>query len=98
VLELHPELAPRLRVIETRGPSTIPPAVILTSVPEAVRRCLRQALLGMHADEEGRGILSAAMMARFVEIADEEYDDIRRMAVEAERVELAPLRAAVTGG
>jgi phosphonate transport system substrate-binding protein len=97
-LKLHPELAPRLRVIATLGPSTIPPAVILSSVPEAVRRRLRQALLGMHEDEEGRGILSAAMMARFVEIADAEYDDIRRMAVEAGRVELAPLRAAMMEG
>jgi hypothetical protein len=42
----------------------------------------------MHADEAGCRILGAAMMARFVEIADAAYNQIRAMAIEAELVHL----------
>jgi ABC-type phosphate/phosphonate transport system substrate-binding protein len=85
-LKLHPERTPRVRVIETLGPSAIPPAVVSKRVPDVIRRRLRQTLLHMHADPEGRRILSAAMVECFVEVTDAAYDDIRRMAREAERV------------
>jgi phosphonate transport system substrate-binding protein len=85
-LKLRPDLAPFLRVVETLGPSPIPPAVVSTRVPPPIRRSLRQALLRMHEDEAGRRILGAGMVARFVEMADDAYDEIRAMAMEAEPV------------
>jgi phosphonate transport system substrate-binding protein len=87
-LKLHPELALELRIIETLGPSPIPPAVISTRVPAATRQSLREALLRMHEDDEGRRVLDAGMAARFVEIADGAYDEIRAMAIKAEPVRL----------
>jgi phosphonate transport system substrate-binding protein len=89
-LKLNPELAPLLRVIGTLGPSPIPPAVVSTQVPEPVRWSLRQALLWMHRDEEGRSLLEEAMVERFVEVGDEVYDEIRAMAAEAACVRLCP--------
>lgn len=93
VLELElarqPELASRLRVVETLGPSTIPPAVIAADVPEAVREAIRSALLRMHSEEAGRRLLGEFMLARYVPVRDADYDDIRRMAREAESVSLA---------
>src|SRR5206468_2945774 len=40
-LTLHPELIPLIRVVETLGPSPIPPAVISTRIPRLIRHALR---------------------------------------------------------
>jgi phosphate/phosphite/phosphonate ABC transporter binding protein len=94
VLELelrhHPELAPLLRVVGTMGPSPIPPAVVSTRLPIELRSELRQALLDLHKDEAGRRLLERALIARFVQVRDQDYDEIRRMAREAEPVHLGP--------
>ena len=47
---------------------------------------MRSALLGMHADAEGRAILAGAGLSRYAPVRDADYDDIRRMAREAQRV------------
>jgi ABC-type phosphate/phosphonate transport system substrate-binding protein len=92
-LTLYPELAPLIRVVETFGPSPIPPAVISTRVSPLIRRALRAALVEMHAHDEGPEILAAAMTERFVEVTDAEYHPIRRMALEAALVQWTPLPA-----
>lgn len=88
-LEQHPELAPEVRIVETLGPSAMPPAVASTSLPPAARDTLRRALLAMHRDGEGRAILERARMRRFAPVSDRHYDDIRRMAREAQAVALS---------
>jgi phosphonate transport system substrate-binding protein len=90
-LKLHPHLAPRIRMVDTFGPSPIPPAVISNRVPAEIRRALQQCLLAMHRDASGQEILTAAMMARFVAISDAAYHPIRRMALEAALVDWTPL-------
>jgi phosphonate transport system substrate-binding protein len=90
-LKLHPEIAPLVRILDTLGPSPIPPAVVSTRVPQRIRQALRQALLAMHEEEEGRAILAAAEITRFVLVADSDYDAIRRMARAAQAVSLAPV-------
>jgi phosphonate transport system substrate-binding protein len=90
VLELElrrrPELADLFRVIETIGPSPIPPIVVARGVAAEVKRRLRDALLRIHEDGEGQAILSDGMIARFVAVHDADYDDIRRKALSAEEV------------
>lgn len=90
-LKLQPEIAPLLRVVDTFGPSPIPPAVISTRVPAATRRALQHALLEMHRDLEGAAVLAAAMTARWVAVSDAEYHPIRGMALEAAIVHWTPL-------
>jgi phosphonate transport system substrate-binding protein len=90
-LKLRPELAPHVRVIESLGPSPIPPAVVSRRLPLALREALRRALLGMHRDPEGVRILEAGMVARFMPVVDSDYDEIRRMAREAAPVRLLAL-------
>jgi len=92
-LALHPELAPLLRVVETFGPSAIPPAVASTTLDPDLRRLLRQALLHMHEDAEGRALLASAGIDRLAPISDSAYDDVRQMALEAEPVRWAPAAA-----
>jgi phosphonate transport system substrate-binding protein len=71
-------LRPNLRVIETLGPSPIPPVVVSRSLPAATREQLRGALLAT----------TLGPIARFVPVSDADYDAIRYMDRIAQR--LAP--------
>jgi len=85
-LQHRPDLADQVRIIETLGPSPIPPWVILKRAPQELRTALGASLLEMHQDPEGRVILAAGQMARFVRVEDRDYDPIREMAQKAETV------------
>jgi len=83
------ELAQQIRVIDSLGPSPIPPWVISKRLPVTLRSELRALLLCLHMDPRGRGMLGRAGFARFAAARDEDYDPIRKMARKAERVSLA---------
>jgi phosphonate transport system substrate-binding protein len=82
-------LANELRVIETIGPSPIPPWVVSKKLAAPLRRQIRQILLDLHLIPRGHAALAHAQLAKFVEAEDRDYDPIRRMARQAERVLLA---------
>ena len=86
--ELHnnPLLGEQLRSIAALGPSPMPPWVASASLRPEENERLRQALLGMHRDPAGRAVLAEARIARFVAVADSDYDAIREMAKVAEGV------------
>jgi phosphonate transport system substrate-binding protein len=81
------ELAKQIRVVERIGPNTIPPAVARRDLPDTLKWRLRDALLQMHADDEGAAILADGMVSRFAAIRDADYDDIRRKVQLAEQVQ-----------
>lgn len=68
----------RVRVIDSVGPSGIPPVVMRTTVPRAIRQELQHLLVTMHEDPAGRRILDEALVERFVVVDDGNYDDIRK--------------------
>jgi phosphonate transport system substrate-binding protein len=78
----------RIRVIQTFGPSPIPPWVVGKRVPESIRRRLRTLFFKMSEDLEGRSILGRGSLVRFTSSRDSDYDLIRDMARSAERVTL----------
>jgi phosphonate transport system substrate-binding protein len=84
-----PALAGQIRVVETLGPSPIPPWVIHRGVPPTQREAIRAVLLAMHDDPAGQAILADGHLARFVRVSDRDYDPIRRMARLAAPVRLA---------
>ncbi len=90
VLELElrsdPQLGGRIRIIESLGPSPIPPWVAAKSVSPDLREAIREVFLQMHNDAEGRAILAEGQMDRFVRVEDRDYDPIREMARQAEKV------------
>jgi phosphonate transport system substrate-binding protein len=92
VLELefqrYPAIRSKVRIIETLGPSPIPPWVILKSLSQKLRKALRELLLHMHKDPQGRAILADGQIARFAYVEDGDYDAIRSMARKAELVTL----------
>jgi phosphonate transport system substrate-binding protein len=81
----HPELADRIRVICTLGPSTIQPLVATAAVPASLRQDVTDIVIGLGTTETDRRSLSAGMVERFVAVDDSAYADIRSKleAVEA---------------
>ncbi|HLC05315.1 MAG TPA: PhnD/SsuA/transferrin family substrate-binding protein [Anaerolineales bacterium] len=75
-----------LRVLTSLGPSPIPPLVILKRVEDGLREDIRKALVEMHLQEEGRRILDKGKIKRLQAVRDEDYDPIRKMALEAKNV------------
>lgn len=88
VLEAAPEIGEQIRVLESWGPSPIPPWLIHREAPAALRERLQRLFLDMHNDEEGRAVLKLARVACFVTVEDGDYDPIRQMARRAENVTL----------
>jgi len=92
VLELefqrYPAIRSKVRMIETLGPSPIPPWVILKNLSQKLRKALQELLLHMHKDPQGRAILADGQIAQFAYVEDGDYDAIRSMAQKAELVTL----------
>ena len=91
VLEMEimrdPSIAPAIRTIHVLGPSTAPPWVVHRSVPPEIREALQLEFLEMDKNRDGRRILQAAGILRFVRIADGDYDSIREMERVAATIE-----------
>ncbi|MBM4422684.1 MAG: phosphate ABC transporter substrate-binding protein [Chloroflexi bacterium] len=85
-LARRPELASQIRIIETLGPSPIPPWMMQRSLPQELKEALRQAFAAMRTDPRGRAVLDAGRMSRFALVADSDYDPIREMDRVAESV------------
>ena len=79
LLAREPELGERIRVIETIGPSPIPPYVVGKHVPAELRLALRDVLIGLHRDAQGQEILRQGQLARFAAVTDADYDRTRQM-------------------
>ena len=76
----EPRLAARLRVLESLGPSPVPPFVARTAIPEAVRKGMAEALRDAAGFAFARGALAGAGITGFVEACDADYDPIRLVA------------------
>lgn len=57
----------------------IPPVVVPPGVSSYMKSAIRNVFLNMHLDPEGKAILSAMRIDRFVEVPDSNYDSIRAM-------------------
>lgn len=78
-----PQLARMLRVVEDLGPSPAPLFVISRTVPQSITRKIRQLMLNMAADKEGRKILASGNLSRFTAVEDQDYNPIRQKARQA---------------
>jgi phosphonate transport system substrate-binding protein len=81
-----------VRVIESLGPAGICPIAISTSVPAEARNKLQKALVTMHEDPKGKEILGSALVSRFAEVDESNYDDIRAMKVAAEKANFTTIK------
>jgi phosphonate transport system substrate-binding protein len=91
-LHAQPELAARVRIIDTLGPSTIQPVVAARRLPKLLRNDLRAFLLNLANDPVARPHLDRAFVQRFEAVNDASYNDIRTMLAAAEAAEFLALR------
>ena len=87
-LTRRPQLHEQIRVIDTLGPSPMPPWVMHKSLAPQLRTDLRDALLSMHADAAGARILAQWGIGHFAAVRDADYDPIRQMAKQADGISL----------
>jgi phosphonate transport system substrate-binding protein len=85
-LKTQPQIRAQIRIIDTLGPSPIPPLVIQKSVPPELTRQIRNLLLQMHEDVEGRTVLASGDLVRFTAVQDSDYNLIRQMNQRAQTV------------
>lgn len=92
VLELECErrngLMDELDIVGTLGPSPMPPWIVRADLDRGLKRALRRVLSTLHEDPRGCEVLAACRIRAFVDVDDEHYDPVRRMADEAARVVL----------
>lgn len=90
VLRANPKLAKAFRVIDTWGPSPMPPIVASRRVDQAIRAAIQAALVGMHEESDGRAVLALGMASRFAAVSDGDYDPLRRMNEAAKQCTWVP--------
>lgn len=88
----HPDLAGRVRIIDTLGPATIQPVVAAHHVSATLKDDLRAVLCAIGDDPASRDALDYGFVARFVTVTDTDYDDIRMMVAAAEEASFPVLR------
>lgn len=80
-----PDAVAQTRVVERWGPYGIPPVVVHPELDPGFRRTLRDFLLAIHAEPEGKRILDHLLIDRFVPVAPDLYRSIRQMDARVRR-------------
>jgi len=80
LIGLEPELAERTRIVETSPAYGIPPVVVHPDLSPDLKSQLRDALLDMANDSDGRHALAELHIDRFVHTNPANYGTIRHMA------------------
>ena len=75
----EPSFTAQTKVIKKSVPYGIPPLVASRHLPSEDRDRLKQVLLTMHQDPEGRQILGKLLIDRFAPLQEEWYEPIRQM-------------------
>jgi phosphonate transport system substrate-binding protein len=82
-----PEIKTKIRIVESLGPSTIPPLVIARRLDRNLKQRIRAALLSMHEVPSAAQDLQKGRIERFVTVQDENYNDIRAMFAQVQHSE-----------
>ncbi len=75
-----------IKVIHKSQPFGIPPVVIPNGLDSDLEHLLRETLLSMHLDPQGKGILAELMIDRFTVSHDSLYNSVRRIRAELSSV------------
>ena len=79
MLNTQSPYAEQTRIIHRSPAFGIPPVVVHPDTSPYLKRTLLSIFLDMHNDPEGKAILAAMRIERFIEVADSNYDGIRAM-------------------
>lgn len=75
----NPQFTAQIKIIKKLGPYGIPPFVCRPGYNPVMKEKIRQILLNMHNDQEGKNILSKLSIDRFTTVDDSLYDSVRQM-------------------
>ena len=75
----NPYYTAMTRIIKKSEPFGSPPLVASVYLPEKLKQTIRQLLLAMHLNSDGRQILDHIMIDRFVEPREEWYQSVPKM-------------------
>jgi len=81
----NPEAAAETRVIARWGPYGIPPVAVHPDLDPDLKRTLKEFLLSMHEDPDGKRILEWLLIDRFVDVDPNLFRSIREMAARVGR-------------
>lgn len=90
LLAEEPDLIRKVKVIEQWGPFGINPVVVHPGLNAELKEQLRQVLLEMDEDPEGKMILPSLMIDRFLTPDDGIYDSVREMRAFVSEQGLSP--------
>lgn len=76
-LRREADIADKIRAIDVLGPSPMPPWIVHNRVPPGLQRRLRETLLNITTEPEGRCLLSEHGLLGFAAVRDRDYDPIR---------------------
>jgi phosphonate transport system substrate-binding protein len=93
-LRRSPGLMDDIRIIETLGPSPMPPWVIAKNLPRELKNRVTAAFLNMHATPQGAEALAGWGISHFAVPDVDAYEPLLRMEREAAGVRLAQNMAA----
>ncbi len=79
LLELEPAYREKVKIIQSSPPYGMPPVVVHPHLNPEIKSQLREVLLNMHEDREGRAILEKLHIDRFVLPNESDYDSVRQM-------------------
>lgn len=77
--EIDPEFTSKTRIIEKSPPFGIPPVVVNSNIDPKLKNTIKQILLAMDENKEGKKILSRLKIDEFVIVNDSSYNSIREM-------------------
>lgn len=69
----------KTKIIYKSEKFTAPPVVVSKSLPHSMKRKIHAVMLAMHMDAEGREILKGLNIERFVDIREQDYQDVEHM-------------------
>lgn len=75
----NPENTAKTRIIRKSTPYGNPPVVVFSGLPVQQKSRMRQLLISMHQNPDGKKILDELMIDRFIEPKEEWYKPIREM-------------------
>lgn len=76
----NPVFTAETKIIRKSPPYGIPPVVVRKDFDPALRAKIRDILLNMHKDPDGKAILDGIMVDKFIIPKDEDYNTVREMA------------------
>lgn len=77
--KVRPVYSEQTKVIHKSPDFTIPPVVVPKTLNEATKKKIKEILLAMHEDPEGIAILKKLRIDKFVDIKDEDYQNLYQM-------------------